>query len=592
MGLPAAFRVFSVLVLLTAGSASAGEIKISYPSEGDTLPSVRNTFIFGNVSPSTAPFYINGVRVNVYRNGGFIAYLPVSEGDFTFKCELMAGATVAYSRKVRIRQSPRTAPPGVLRIELLAPSEDIALPPGEDVAVLAEGTPGKAAVFSIKGLVKDVAMTELPAGSGRYFGSYRIKDSDSARGAPLTVKFRSGLFASAARSQAKVRVSVADKGTVVETSSDTVMLRNGIGSGYMMFLPKGVRLVADARIGGTRRIRLSSSEVGWVDDSKVVVSTETAFIFPNETGTIRLKATDAGTSASISMPYPAAYTAEERENSLRLVFYYAQQHTNWVIYDSSDTFIRQVRFSQVGENTVAMDFEFAPGFRPGGYDVYPGTRAMIVDFKKLPAVSGVWPRPLAGLRVVVDPGHSPKYTPPFDGAVGPMGTFEFQVNLMTGHKLRDALTSLGATVYLTRSGDENIPLLDRPRLAREFKGDIFISLHNNAIGDGEDPFSQPRGFSVYHYHRHSLELAAAVHREYVKRIQLPDEGLRYGDYAVARMTSMPAILVESAYMILPEQEEFLNTPAFQQKLADAVAAGVLGFFKVPPPPAPAKKRKK
>jgi N-acetylmuramoyl-L-alanine amidase len=163
-----------------------------------------------------------------------------------------------------------------------------------------------------------------------------------------------------------------------------------------------------------------------------------------------------------------------------------------------------------------------------------------------------------------------------------MGTLESQVNLQTAFKLRDAFTSLGATVYMTRIGDENVPLADRPKLAKNFKGDIFISLHNDAIPDGEDPYAQPRGFTIFHYHRHSLELASAVHRSYVRNIRLPDRGLRFGDYAVARMTSMPAILVESAYMILPEQEELLNDPEFQQKLADAVAAGVLDLFKVQP----------
>ena len=134
---------------------------------------------------------------------------------------------------------------------------------------------------------------------------------------------------------------------------------------------------------------------------------------------------------------------------------------------------------------------------------------------------------------------------------------------------------------MTRNGDENVPLPDRPKMAKDLGGDIFISVHNNAIGDGEDPFAQPRGFQVYYYHRHSRELAAAVHRAYLKNIPLPDEGLRYGDYLVARLTWMPAVLVESAYMIFPDQEEMLNSPVFQEKLALALGDGVLDFFKVP-----------
>lgn len=576
----------AVLVCLAGGVSLAGEIKVTYPPEGHTLPPVKNTFIFGNVNPSTAPFYINGTKIDVYRNGGFIAYLPVSEGDFIFKCELLDGATAAYARKVRITAASRPRiSTGSLRLELVSPSSDLELSPGDYVNVQAAGTPGHSAVFTIKNVAKDVEMSELPPGSGRYFGVYRVRDSDKADGAELSVRFKAGLFAPGAHSEPGSLVSILRSPVILETSTDTVILRNGIDSGYMMFLPKGVRLVSDGRVGNSRRVRLSSSETGWVDDARVAPVNDTAFAPQNETGTIRLKKTGDGSMASIFMPYPAAYAAEERENSLRLTLYYTKQHTNTVIYDSSDTFIKQVRFSQLAENTVAVDFEPAPGAELGGYDVLPGTRALNVYLKRMPSVPGVWPQPLAGLRVVLDPGHSPKPAPPYDGAIGPMGTFEYQVNRVTADKLKDALANLGATVYMTRSGDENVPLADRPKIARDYNGDIYISLHNNAIADGQDPFAQPRGFQVYHYHRHSYGLADSVHRAYVREIPLPDEGLRFGDYAVARMTSMPAILIESAYMILPEQEEMLNNPDFQAKLADTISAGVLDFFKVRPKPA-------
>jgi N-acetylmuramoyl-L-alanine amidase len=58
---------------------------------------------------------------------------------------------------------------------------------------------------------------------------------------------------------------------------------------------------------------------------------------------------------------------------------------------------------------------------------------------------------------------------------------------------------------------------------------------------------------------------------------------------VVRLTWMPAALIENAYMILPNQEELANTPAFQDKLAAAAAGGVLDFFHVPPRPKKVKK---
>jgi N-acetylmuramoyl-L-alanine amidase len=50
---------------------------------------------------------------------------------------------------------------------------------------------------------------------------------------------------------------------------------------------------------------------------------------------------------------------------------------------------------------------------------------------------------------------------------------------------------------------------------------------------------------------------------------------------VVRQTWMPAALIESAYMVLPRQEELLGTPAFQDQLAAAATEGVMDFFHVP-----------
>jgi len=55
-----------LFILFPACGLYAAEIRISYPYEGMALPNVPKTFIFGNITPSTAPFYINGSKIEVY----------------------------------------------------------------------------------------------------------------------------------------------------------------------------------------------------------------------------------------------------------------------------------------------------------------------------------------------------------------------------------------------------------------------------------------------------------------------------------------------------------------------------------------------
>ena len=598
-------RLFAsaLFLLLVSAPAAAGEINFVYPAEGAQLPAVQKTFIFGNVVPATAALTLNGEKVPVHSNGGFIVYLPVSEGDFFFRGQLSDGTTAQRGIKVRPGAESRPST-GTVRLEITNYSSDSEVLPGDHVRLSAYGTPDKEAVFSFGGL-KDGPMAEVPAGSGRYYGAYKVQQSDVGEEFFPAARLKAGLFGHGTSAKARGRVKVVGEPSLMETSTDTVVLRNATDGGYIMFLPKGVKLVTAARYNGMRRVLLGRDEEAWVEDSKVQPAQGLPYPFSpvTETGSIRLKKTDFGSSASVALYEKVPFAAEVLENGLRVKLYYTNQHTNWVVYDSEDTLVKNVAFRQAGAEVTELDFETAPGAL-WGYNISYSTsaKALQVDLRAAPRASLAWPKPLSGITVVLDPGHSTflkcgdKKLPlretkvsslpagagcRLDGAVGPKETFEVNLNLAIARRLESRLQALGAAVRLTRSGDEFVDLADRPKLARDLGGDLFISIHNNAIGDGEDPFSQPRGFSIYHYQRHSRALAAALHRAYLKSIPLPDEGLRYGDYLVARMTWMPSALVENAYMILPRQEELLNSAAFQDQLAEAMAAGILDFFHAP-----------
>lgn len=599
--IPRCLPIALLLAVTALQPASAGKINFVFPPEGSSIPGVSRTFVFGNISPSTATLMINGRKADVHSNGAFISYMPVSEGDFVFTGALDDGTTA--QRRIKVRESSPAPSTGTLRLDFTSNYSDLELLPGEYLGVSASGTPGRQALFSLEGAFKDREMREFPEGSGRYYGSYKV-DGESGPGGKLTARFKAGLFGRDAEVKARGSVNILGRPRLIETSTDTVVLKSAYGGGYIMFIPEGVKLVSEGRQNGYYRVRLAEDQLVWVQGSKVreLYGRPYPFGYGSETGVISLSGKDFGSSASITLYDRLPYHAEVKPWGLRLTLYYASLHSNWVVYDTADKLVKNVSFRQAGTDRVEIDFETEPGAL-WGYEVsYPGnSSSMKVDLRAAPRPSRSWPRPLSGLTVVLDPGHSVYYKCPddkripmkdysygdmpegcwLDGAVGPMETFEVNVNLDISMRLREKLESLGAAVKMTRAGDENVELTARPDLAKGLGGDLFISVHNNAIGYGEDPFGKPRGFSVYHYHRHSRPLAAALHKGFVENIDLPDEGLRFGDYYVARMTWMPASLVECAYMIIPRQEELLNSRAFQDKLADSMAGSLLELFNVP-----------
>jgi N-acetylmuramoyl-L-alanine amidase len=180
---------------------------------------------------------------------------------------------------------------------------------------------------------------------------------------------------------------------------------------------------------------------------------------------------------------------------------------------------------------------------------------------------------LTGLRICLDPGHSPD-----PGAVGPTGLTEREVNLAVAKKLRKILIRNGADVVMTRTGTEGLTLYDRPKIAIEKECDILISIHNNALPDGVNPFYN-NGSSTYYYHPQSLALAREIQSELLEELKLPDFGTYYGNLVLTRPSQLPAVLVESAFMMIPEQEALLRTDKFQGRCAKAIARGILNFVK-------------
>ncbi|GBU24438.1 N-acetylmuramoyl-L-alanine amidase [Fibrobacteria bacterium R8-3-H12] len=94
--------------------------------------------------------------------------------------------------------------------------------------------------------------------------------------------------------------------------------------------------------------------------------------------------------------------------------------------------------------------------------------------------------------IVLDPGHGGKDP----GAIGFNGFKEKEIVLAVGLKLKSKLEEKGFTVKMTRSTDEFIELAKRPKMASDWGGDLFLSLHCNAI-EGKERQQRTEGFTFY-----------------------------------------------------------------------------------------------
>jgi N-acetylmuramoyl-L-alanine amidase len=226
------------------------------------------------------------------------------------------------------------------------------------------------------------------------------------------------------------------------------------------------------------------------------------------------------------------------------------------------------------------------------------------------------------LTVAIDPGHGGEDP----GAIGGGGTYEKHIALDVAKKLRakiDAQPNMRA--MMTRDADFFVPLNVRVQKARRVGADLFVSIH-------ADAFTTPsaRGSSVFALSDHGASSAAAqwmankenssdsigginvttqdasVNRalfDMSTTAQIRDS-MRYGNFvlneigginklhkgsveqagfAVLKAPDIPSILVETAFISNPEEEQRLNDDAYRDQMANAILKGIKRYFAANPP---------
>ena len=224
--------------------------------------------------------------------------------------------------------------------------------------------------------------------------------------------------------------------------------------------------------------------------------------------------------------------------------------------------------------------------------------------------------------VAIDAGHGGEDP----GAIGPHGTHEKDVTLAIAHKLRDLINAeSGMRAYLTRDGDYFVALHTRVQKARRVQADLFVSIH-------ADAFIKPhaRGSSVFALSERGATSAAAqwlakreneadligginldVRDPYLKQTLLDlsqtaqiNDSLKLGrsvlgeigeintlhksaveqaGFAVLKAPDIPSILVETAFITNPSEEQRLRSDAYQGRMAAAILGGLKRYLAANPP---------
>lgn len=149
--------------------------------------------------------------------------------------------------------------------------------------------------------------------------------------------------------------------------------------------------------------------------------------------------------------------------------------------------------------------------------------------------------------IIIDPGHGGKDP----GALG-KNSQEKDIVLAVAKKLKKELETEGFEVKLTRDKDVFVELSERPNLANKWNGDLFISLHCNAI-DGEERQKKTQGYHFYVLRAPESEEDKAIARRENKVASL------YGDNkAKTEISPIEWIKIEAS-LVMYQQNSFRYT---------------------------------
>lgn len=190
------------------------------------------------------------------------------------------------------------------------------------------------------------------------------------------------------------------------------------------------------------------------------------------------------------------------------------------------------------------------------------------------AITVLKPASKSDRLVVIDPGH---------GGVEPGaiygGVYEKDINLDIALRLNELLKKNNINTYMIREDDRFVGLYERAYIANTLNATLFLSIHNNAIGDlnytGTMTFynvkstENLKGFNSYNF-------AVNIQKSLINKLGTKDRNVRSNNtYVVLKATKMTAVLAEVAFLSNAGERQKLQTEQFRQKAAEALCEAII-----------------
>lgn len=181
--------------------------------------------------------------------------------------------------------------------------------------------------------------------------------------------------------------------------------------------------------------------------------------------------------------------------------------------------------------------------------------------------------------IVLDPGHGG-----LDNGASVAGVDEDTLNLKISFALKEELESRGATVYMTRTDDQDMTKRNynyskqddmylRALQVDAYQPDLFLSIHLNSST------SSAWGSQVFYYKKSEdgKRLANCIHDQ-MKTLTGTRKNVLSSSFYILRATQSLGVLIECGFLSNANERGQLKSRAYHQKLAIVISDGIEDYF--------------
>ena len=186
--------------------------------------------------------------------------------------------------------------------------------------------------------------------------------------------------------------------------------------------------------------------------------------------------------------------------------------------------------------------------------------------------------PLLGKTIYLDAGHGG-----VDNGATVNNVKEKDLNLQIVYKLKETLTSAGATVLLTRKDDNDISnpnalyrkksdFDNRIKLINNSNADLYISIHQNIYQNKK--YSGPQVFYV----KDNQKLAEIIQNTLNKYLNTKRKVKTINNTYMYKLLNKKGILIECGFISNDNERYKLKTEEYQLKLSKIITEGIITYY--------------